>query len=72
VNDEQIATVLDSLSGHTIEGPFNNGMYELHFNGEQADSPTLDEFIARLRSDNRIFFAELAHEPLSSSPMQQQ
>lgn len=72
VNDEQIETVLDSLSGHNIEGPFNNGMYELHFNSEQADSPTLDEFIARLRSDNRIFFAELAHEPFSSNPMQQQ
>lgn len=64
---DQIKTVMDSLAGYKIDGPYVNGIYEVHINSEQANAHTITEVITQLRNDTSVFFAELAHEPLSTN-----
>ena len=62
----QIDTIVDSVYGHIVNGPYQNGIYEILIDGEQKYSMEATDVISELRNNANVFFAELALVPLSS------
>ncbi len=61
----QIGTIVNSVHGRIVNGPYKNGVYEILIDDEQQYSITTTEVIERLRHNAHVIFAEPAHVPLS-------
>lgn len=61
----QIHTIVNSVSGHIVNGPYKNGIYEIRIDNEQTYSREITDTIARLRNNANVIFAELAYTSLS-------
>lgn len=64
-DSSQIHAIVNSVSGHIINGPYKNGMYEIRIDSEQTYSKEITDTIARLRNNTNVIFAELARGSLS-------
>ncbi|MCP5245651.1 MAG: zf-HC2 domain-containing protein [Burkholderiales bacterium] len=62
----QIDAIVGSVHGHIVNGPYQNGIYEILIDGEQKYSMEATDAINALRNNAHVFFAELALAPLSS------
>lgn len=58
---EQIESILNNVSGHIINGPSQNGVYEVQIGYGQPDLQNISDAIARLRKNPRVVFAEPAY-----------
>ncbi|MCB1986131.1 MAG: zf-HC2 domain-containing protein [Burkholderiales bacterium] len=62
----QIDTIVSSVYGHIVNGPYKNGVYEILIDSEQKYSMEATDAIRELRDNANVIFAELAHVSLSS------
>ncbi|MBP6057680.1 MAG: zf-HC2 domain-containing protein [Nitrosomonas sp.] len=60
-NPEQIEAILNSVSGHIVKGPSQNGVYEVQIGNQQTDSQEVKDAISHLRKNTSVIFAELAY-----------
>lgn len=56
---QQIKDILISISGHIINGPSRNGVYEVAIGNHQASMQEINESITRLQNHNLVIFAGL-------------
>ncbi|MXS81938.1 zf-HC2 domain-containing protein [Nitrosomonas oligotropha] len=55
---KQIGAILHSVSGHIVQGPSENGIYEIQIGDRHTRPQEIDAAIAHLRNNNQIIFAE--------------
>lgn len=61
----QIDTIISSVYGSIVSGPYKNGVYEILIDSEQKYSMEAADAISTLRNNAHVIFAELAHVSLS-------
>lgn len=57
-DSKQIETILHSISGHIIQGPSENGIYEIQIGDRHTRPQEIDDAIAYLRNNTQVIFAE--------------
>lgn len=62
---EQIEAILNGVSGHIINGPSKNGIYEVQIGNQQANFQEIHDVISHLRKNSLVVFAEPSHGLLS-------
>lgn len=54
----QIGTILHSISGRIVQGPSENGIYEIQIGDRHTRPKEIDAAIAHLRNNTQVIFAE--------------
>ena len=57
-DSKQIETILHSVSGRIVNGPSENGIYEIQIGDRHTHPQEIDAAIAHLRNNTQIIFAE--------------
>jgi hypothetical protein len=55
---KQIGTILHSISGRIVQGPSENGIYEIQIGDRDTRPQEIDAAIAHLRDNTQVIFAE--------------
>lgn len=62
---QQIKNILIDISGHVINGPSSNGVYEIAIGNHQTSIREINESITHLQNHNMVIFAGLTQGPTS-------
>ena len=66
IGKEQIKAILNGVSGHIIEGPSKNGIYDVQIGNRKTNSLEVDDAISQLRKNSLVVFAAPSHQLPSS------
>lgn len=57
-DSKQIGAILHSISGRIVQGPSENGIYEIQIGNRHTRPQEIDDAIANLRNNTQVIFAE--------------